>query len=78
MLKVPISEAAEILGITKEAVYNRIRRGTLKYIQNGATKYVMINNESTKEQKVAQIEEFNATQFLLKQIDELKRDCQNL
>jgi putative phage integrase len=78
MLKVPISEAAEILGITKEAVYNRIRRGTLKYIQNGATKYVIINNESTKEQKVAQIEEFNATQFLLKQIDELKLQNQNL
>ena len=32
MQKLAINEAAEILGITKEAVYNRIRRGSINTV----------------------------------------------
>ena len=42
MSKVPVSEAAEILGVTKEAVYNRIRRGTLKTFEKDGVKYVVL------------------------------------
>ncbi|EEF13746.1 hypothetical protein CAMRE0001_0957 [Campylobacter rectus RM3267] len=43
MSKVPVSEAAEILGVTKEAVYNRIRRGTLKTFEKDGIKYVVLD-----------------------------------
>ena len=43
MSKVPVSEAAEILGVTKEAVYNRIRRGTLKAFEKDGVKYVVLD-----------------------------------
>lgn len=43
MSKVPVSEAAEILGVTKEAVYNRIRRGTLKTFEKDGAKYVVLD-----------------------------------
>ena len=43
MSKVPVSEAAEILGVTKEAVYNRIRRGTLKTFEKDGVKYVVLD-----------------------------------
>ena len=42
MSKVPVSEAAEILGVTKEAVYNRIRRGTLKTFEKDGVKCVVL------------------------------------
>ena len=35
MKKVSIGEAAEILGISKEAVYNRIRRNSLRAEESG-------------------------------------------
>lgn len=43
MSKVPVSEAAKILGVTKEAVYNRIRRGTLKTFEKDGVKYVVLD-----------------------------------
>ena len=43
MSKVPVSEAAEILGVTKEAVYNRIRSGTLKTFEKDGIKYVVLD-----------------------------------
>ncbi len=47
MSKVPVSEAAEILGVTKEAVYNRIRRGTLKTFEKDSVKYVVLDGYET-------------------------------
>jgi len=46
MSKVPVSEAAEILGVTKEAVYNRIRRGTLKTFEKDGVKIINIHQRS--------------------------------
>ena len=45
MRKLSVSEAAEILGITKEAIYNRIRRKSLKSIDEKGVKYVLIEDD---------------------------------
>lgn len=50
MRKLSVSEAAEVLGITKEAIYNRIRRKSLKLIDEKGVKYVLIeDNNATNE-----------------------------
>lgn len=45
MTKVGVLEAANILGISKEAVYNRIRRGTLATTQINGVKYVLLDED---------------------------------
>ena len=45
MQKLSVSEAAEILGITKEAVYNRIRRGSLKSLEKDGQKFVILEKD---------------------------------
>ena len=44
MKKVSIGEAAEILGISKEAVYNRIRRNSLRAEESGGVRYVLLDD----------------------------------
>ncbi|EET79001.1 hypothetical protein CSHOW_0145 [Campylobacter showae] len=91
MSKVPVSEAAEILGVTKEAVYNRIRRGTLKTFEKDGVKYVVLDGyepqtapktsksaKSSESKKAAKAGEFDVNEFLLSQISELKEQNQNL
>ncbi|WP_298945130.1 DNA-binding protein [uncultured Campylobacter sp.] len=91
MSKVPVSEAAEILGVTKEAVYNRIRRGTLKTFEKDGVKYVVLDGyepqtapktsksaKSSESKKAAKTGEFDVNEFLLSQISELKEQNQNL
>ena len=91
MSKVPVSEAAEILGVTKEAVYNRIRRGTLKTFEKDGVKYVVLDGyepqtapktsksaKSSEPKKSAKTGEFDVNEFLLSQIGELKEQNQNL
>ena len=86
MSKVPVSEAAEILGVTKEAVYNRIRRGTLKTFEKDGVKYVVLDGyepqaapkSAPKTSKSAKTGEFDVNEFLLSQISELKEQNQNL
>lgn len=45
MSKLTISDAAEFLGVSKEAIHNRIRRGTLECIVENDVKLVLINQE---------------------------------
>jgi len=48
MSKLTISDAAEFLGVSKEAIHNRIRRGTLECVVENDVKLVLINeNDST-------------------------------
>ncbi|OCR97225.1 transcriptional regulator, partial [Campylobacter fetus subsp. testudinum] len=47
-MKVSIKEAAEILGITREAVYNRIRRNSLKSEDISGVKYVILDDKVAK------------------------------
>ncbi|ALV65620.1 hypothetical protein [Campylobacter fetus] len=74
-MKVSIKEAAEILGITREAVYNRIRRNSLKSEDISGVKYVILDDKvakkpSNKTIKTKNQDEF--TNFLLSQIENLK------
>lgn len=43
--KVSVAQAAKLLGISKEAVYNRIRRGSLKSVQKGGLKMVVLGDD---------------------------------
>jgi hypothetical protein len=45
-----VAEAAEILGISAEAVRGRIRRGTLPVEREGGTVYVLVDARTTDDQ----------------------------
>ncbi|MDR2100450.1 MAG: integrase, partial [Campylobacteraceae bacterium] len=80
MRKLTVSDAADTLGITKEAIYNRIRRGTLKYIIEGDEKYIVMDEEdapheskllsAAKSKKIVPDERY--INLLISQISELK------
>ncbi|NLC28448.1 MAG: helix-turn-helix domain-containing protein [Campylobacteraceae bacterium] len=52
MAEMTVAEASEILGITKEAIYNRIRRGTLNSTTKNGIKYVTITNPNKTETSI--------------------------
>ncbi len=43
--KLTVIETAELLGVSKEAIYNRIRRGSLDTIIENGIKYVILTDE---------------------------------
>ncbi len=45
MKKLTVSEAAKFFGITKEAIYNRVRRGKLKTVNENGLKYVVVEDD---------------------------------
>lgn len=56
MERLTVIEAANRLGISKEAVYNRIRRNTIQSEEIDGVKYIIFNNDdkkSSKEEKEA-------------------------
>jgi len=50
MAKMSIEEAAKFLGVSKEAIHNRIRRGTVTCIIEDGVKYVDIQNKPPNQQ----------------------------
>ena len=83
MKKVSIGEAAEILGISKEAVYNRIRRNSLRTEEIDGVRYVLLEGAvsadeargtkakvSPKTQTAPQNQSF--IDYLIKEVAELK------
>ena len=50
MKKITIEDAANFFGISKEAIYNRIRRGTLQTVVEGGIKYVLLDPTAKKRQ----------------------------
>lgn len=83
MKKVSIGEAAEILGISKEAVYNRIRRNSLRAEESGGVRYVLLDDEIQQSEPASQSSAKSprtsgtaGTQsfidYLIKEISELK------
>ena len=82
MKKVSIGEAAEILGISKEAVYNRIRRNSLRAEESSGVRYVLLDDEMQSEpasQSSAKSTRTGGTagtqsfiDYLIKEISELK------
>ncbi|SFV74513.1 FIG00470655: hypothetical protein [hydrothermal vent metagenome] len=45
MQKMSVVEAAQYFGISKEAIHNRIRRGTLQSVVEDGVKYVLVDKE---------------------------------
>jgi hypothetical protein len=82
MRKLTVSDAANELGITKEAIYNRVRRGTLKSVTQEDERYIIIDDDSesvadkptllsaSKVKKVIPDERY--INLLVSQINELK------
>ena len=80
MQKLAINEAAEILGITKEAVYNRIRRGSINTVIENGIKFVILDEKPNSEKATksapkstkikSQNDEF--VSYLLNELSELK------
>ena len=54
MSKISIADAATKLGVSKEAIHNRIRRGSLESIIEDGVKYVLLNSDTTNKQTVKQ------------------------
>ena len=50
MKKLSINEAADILGISKEAIYNRIRRKPIKSVEENGVRFVILDEISTNKQ----------------------------
>ena len=89
MKKVSIGEAAEILGISKEAVYNRIRRNSLRTEEIDGVRYVLLEGAvsadetrgtkaktSPKTQTAPQNQSF--IDYLIKEVAELKSKIEAL
>lgn len=53
MKKLNIAQAAEHFGISKEAIHNRIRRGSLESVIEDGVKYVLIDENASKTQATA-------------------------
>ncbi len=47
--KLTVVEAAKLLGVSKEAIYNRLRRGTLQSVVEEGVKYIVLTKQGTKE-----------------------------
>ena len=47
--KLTVIEAAKLLGVSKEAIYNRLRRGTLQSVMENGVKYILLTKNSVKE-----------------------------
>lgn len=61
MTKLTISEAANKLGVSKEAIHNRIRRGSLQSLVEDGVKFVIINNSETAQVSSRKIENKKAS-----------------
>jgi len=48
MPKMTINEAAEYFGVSKEAIHNRVRRGSLESVVEDGVKFVKINDTSSQ------------------------------
>ncbi len=47
--KLTVMEAAKLLGVSKEAIYNRLRRGTLQCVVEEGIKYILLGKNTHKE-----------------------------
>lgn len=82
--KLTVMEMAEYLGVSKEAIYNRLRRGTLDSIVEDGKKYVLLTDNVKREgrlpkrTKVTSNLDSEYVGLLKSQIEELKAKNQKL
>lgn len=71
MQKLSIADAASKLGISKEAIYNRIRRNTIKSFEEDGVKYVILDEKQAPiREKVQKNSDF--IEYLKSEIEYLK------
>ena len=75
--KLTVIEAAKLLGVSKEAIYNRLRRGSLQSVIENGVKYILLTKSSLKEgtsaRKIENTTNESAYVELLKiQLEEMK------
>lgn len=82
--KLTIIETSKYLGVSKEAIYNRLRRGTLDSVVEDGKKYVILTQSVQREGKLPKRTSITNNQnseyveFLKTQIEELKEKNQKL
>jgi len=74
--KLTVIEAAKLLGVSKEAIYNRLRRGSLQSVVENGVKYILLTKSSLKEgtpvRKMQGTTENAYVELLKVQLDEMK------
>jgi excisionase family DNA binding protein len=73
--KLTVIEAAKLLGVSKEAIYNRLRRGTLQSVMENGTKYIILTKNSVQNPTVRKVESsFDSAyiELLKLQLEEVK------
>jgi ElaB/YqjD/DUF883 family membrane-anchored ribosome-binding protein len=74
--KLTVIEAAKLLGVSKEAIYNRLRRGSLQSIIENGVKYILLTKSSLKEsssiRKIENVTESAYVELLKVQLEEMK------
>ncbi|NPA73190.1 MAG: helix-turn-helix domain-containing protein [Epsilonproteobacteria bacterium] len=83
MKKLTVSQAAEYFGITKEAIYNRVRRGKLKTVVEEGLKYVVVDEniepkKSVKTRKTNSDTNDKYVSYLENEVSELKERVKHL
>ncbi|WP_331774986.1 helix-turn-helix domain-containing protein [Sulfurospirillum sp. 1612] len=79
--KLTVIETAELLGVSKEAIYNRIRRGSLDSVIENGVKYVILTEDIKKTSRTKKINNMvndAYIQLLKDELQELKEKVKNL
>lgn len=81
--KLTVSQMAEYLGVSKEAIYNRLRRGSLQSVIEDGKKYVLLTDSVKREGNLpkrvqSKHHESEYVELLKSQIIELKEKNQRL
>lgn len=73
MQKLSITQVADKFGISKEAVYNRIRRGTFKTVEEDGVKFIILDDEekAKKAKKIVCIAQKQTHQILMRKYPNL-------
>ncbi len=81
MKKMAIDEAAKFFGVSKEAIHNRIRRGSLEVVIENGKKFVLVDTKNkTKKTSLKTVSaiERQYNEFLHQEIQELKEKVSKL
>lgn len=79
--KLTVIQMAQHLGVSKEAIYNRIRRGSLQSVVENGKKYVLLTDKQknyAKQNRTSFAHNNEYTQHLKQELEELKAKNQKL
>ena len=81
--KLTVIEAAKLLGVSKEAIYNRLRRGSLQSVVEDGIKYILLTKGAIKEGPTVRHAESGVMQgayveLLRAQLEEMKQKNEKL